>query len=172
MEKNTYLHMRFFWVLAVFIVIDIFIGSVMSFMTSSDHAWNTFRTAAQTLEIEERWDPPTEFEEGNRYTKEVSVRNTGTTPCYVRVFAEMERPEMEEAIEVDYDLATGSGPGWLKFSDGYYYYTEKIDAGDSTPPLFSKLTAKKDVTDFRMIVYAETVQCEGHTSYADAWDID
>lgn len=124
-------------------------------------------------EIVEKYDPPEMMEEGKSYTKEVSVINKDnpnitnkTVPCYVRVFAEVEDPDVAENLDIDFNTTD-----WTeKQADGYYYYKKVLGRGETTTPLFTTLTAKKDINDFRMICYEESVQSEGFSSAKEAFD--
>ena len=53
--------------------------------------------------------------------------------------------------------------------DGYYYYHRALAAGETTEPLFTTLSAKKDLKDFRIIVYSESVQAQGSGSPQEAF---
>lgn len=78
----------------------------------------------------------------------VAVQNTGATTAYVRaaivfdwvVLDENGNPtsthySYEPQINVDYTIAYGNANGWVKGSDGYWYYTRPVAAGATTPEL-------------------------------------
>ena len=54
-------------------------------------------------------------------------------------------------------------------ADGYYYYKKSVKANESTVPLFTQITAKKDVDEFQMIVFSETVQSDGSSDAVSAF---
>jgi len=63
--------------------------------------------------------------------------------CYVRVFAEPERP--------DAGAVTGMSSKWTKIGD-YYYYDEILGPGNTTEPITTDRTG--------LIIYAEAIQAE------------
>ena len=71
----------------------------------------------------------------------------------MRVFAEIEDPEMRNSLSVLVDTENWSE----KQSDGFYYYSSVLDTGETTPPLVKSITANAAITDFKMICYGETV---------------
>ncbi len=127
---------------------------------------NNFTVGENTSHIEETFGSYTSFEEGKSYEKRVAVKNDGNVPCYVRMFAEIEDPDVSAVISVDFNTAD-----WTKKqADGYYYYKKALQAGDSTPPLFTTLKATDDVSDFQMICYSESVQAAGAQEPISAFD--
>ena len=132
-------------------------SGTLSYMTAKDEAKNTFTVGSQVSKISEVWNSPEFLDKGKSYTKKVSVKNTGTVDCYVRVFAGFEDADMADSITVDWNTSSWTA----KQSDGYYYYKERLKPGAATEPLFTKLTATADVSNLRMIVYEETVQAAG-----------
>ena len=100
----------------------------------------------------------------SNYDEKVSVRNMGSVPCYVRVFAEIKQPSARTVIEVNYN-----SEDWKK--DGYYwYYNDVLEAGESTSPLFTQLDVSGDVVDFEMICYQEAVGAEENTDAVTAFE--
>ena len=55
-------------------------------------------------------------------------------------------------------------------SDGYYYYSRVLNAGEESSPLFTTLTAKENVSDFEMICYSESVQAYGFAGAKEAFE--
>ena len=141
-------------------------SGTLSYLTAKDSAKNTFSVGSQVSEISEVWDPPEFLDKGKSYTKKVSVKNTGTVDCYVRVFAGFEDADMAKSITVDWNTSSWTA----KQSDGFYYYKERLKPGATTVPLFTKLSATADVSDLKMIIYEETVQAAGSESPKKAFD--
>lgn len=152
-------------ILAAALLCIILITVTSGFNIFADKAVNLLNFGDNRVTIEEDFGEHTSFIKGQSYTKDVSVRNTGSVPCYVRVFAEVEDPDTASALSIDFNTTE-----WTeKQSDGYYYYKEILDEGKTTTPLFTKLMAEADITDFRMICYCETVQAEGFGTAAQAF---
>ena len=93
------------------------------------------------------------------------VRNTGDVPCYVRVFAEVQDPDIREKLEIDYNTSDWSA----KQPDGYYYYNRVLAVGESTEPLFTTLHPTDELDSLNIICYSETVQSDGASSALDAF---
>lgn len=149
----------------LFLLCTMLIGITAGFLISSDSVTNRLSCGYNSAVIRENYEAPETFAKGESYTKEVSVRNEGSVPCYVRVFAEISRPEAREAVDVDYSTSD-----WSKMSDGYYYYSRVLNAGEESSPLFTTLTAKENVSDFEMICYSESVQSYGFAGAKEAFE--
>ena len=154
-------------VLAIILIcmISILVPVAAAFLMSKDSLQNPFTIGENTSHIEEEFGSYDSFEAGKDYTKKVSVKNDGSVDCYVRVFAEIEDPEVAAAVDVDFNTTDWTA----KQPDGYYYYKKSIKANESTVPLFTKITAKKDVDEFQMIVFSETVQSDGSSNAVSAF---
>ena len=147
------------------------IGTAFGFLHSNDSLRNVFTIGKNVSEITEEWTPPNrELRPGETCKKVVRVSNTGTVPCYVRVFAEITEQDTRDSIDVDYNTDS-----WTKHDDGYYYYNKAINPGEKTEPLLTRLKVKgtesvgRSVGSFAMICYEETVQSEG-VSIGKAFD--
>ena len=134
----------------------------------------------------------------NIYKKRVAVKNTGTVPCYVRVYAGFSDSAVEDVSQLYnpngwFDAASYQDnlpDGWAFVTPaddavvgdgGYYYYTKPLQPGKSTEPLFEKVKTTfakaEDVQDYEIIVYAECVQTldkvgaefTGSTPWKSAW---
>ena len=128
--------------------------------------------------------------------KVVSVKNTGSVPCFVRVFLDLSDSRFSDgkvklsANGTDYDSAdefhSHLPEDWVYISDqhnaldGYYYYTKALNPGGETTPLLSSVKTDfesvYDIADFDILVYSESVQTVEidtngtvYSNYADAW---
>ena len=151
--------------LVLFLLCLMLVGVTAGFLISTDSVTNRLSCGYKTAEIVENYVPLSSFAKGEEVTKEVKVRNEGSVPCYVRVFAEISRPEAREAIDVDFSTSD-----WSKMSDGYYYYSRVLNAGEESSSLFTTLTAKENVSDFEMICYSESVQAYGFAGAKEAFE--
>ena len=151
--------------LILFLLCLMLVGVTAGFLISTDSVTNRLSCGYNTAEIVENYVPLSSFAKGEEVTKEVKVRNEGSVPCYVRVFAEISRPEAREAIDVDFSTSD-----WSKMSDGYYYYSRVLNAGEESSSLFTTLTAKENVSDFEMICYSESVQAYGFAGAKEAFE--
>lgn len=150
--------------LCVFCLLVLTTGIVAFFGSVSDRI-NNVTVGENVTKIEEIFDPPDKIEEGKDYIKKVTIRNQGSVPCYVRAFAETVDPAAAAGIQIDWNRTDWS----RRQKDGYYYYHRALAAGETTEPLFTTLSAKKDLKDFRIIVYSESVQAQGSGSPQEAF---
>lgn len=154
-----------FDMIIAFLLCLFIIGSSLGFLISSRQLVNRFSVGENNSIIEETWVPPESFERGQSYTKDVRVKNLGSVPCYVRIFAEVEDPDVNDKLSINFNK-----DDWTeKQADGYYYFKQIVKSGESTSPLFTALTANDDINEFRMICYSESIQSDGFSSAVDAF---
>ncbi len=184
MKKRTIL----FSSLAAILAVALAIGGTAAYFTSKTTAvTNTFTVGGITIElVENTWQNVTDgapagkdvaekMMPGQTANKDPVVRNTGASPCYVRL----------KVTGITCDGATikapngfsiggaklGSGNDEWTYHEGYFYYNRTL-AGvngadtDSTAPLFTSVSiassaVEGDVAGFDMVIVAEAVQCEG-----------
>lgn len=157
---------RVSWPLAaVLLVCTVVLPVAAAFLLASDTIHNRFTVGENTSRIEERFGTYESFEKGKNYEKRVTVKNTGNIPCLVRVFAEVEDPDCREKIRMDWNREDWSE----KQEDGFYYYQHVLLPGQTSEPLFTTITAKEDVSDFRMICFSETIQADGQKGGTTQW---
>ena len=159
--------------LIVFIVsLSFFLVGISAYLTDVELASNSFQNAVEKVEIVEEFNPPEELKPGISFVKKPSVKNTGTIPCYVRVFAEINDSVIGDYVDIDYDMTN-----WTKKDDGYYYYNKILNSNELTSPLFTTVSISNDIeqdalNDFDIIVYTESVQEEGYSNIDDAFRLD
>lgn len=173
-------------------------ATTMAYYTYLKMSNNTFSVGENKIEITEEYAPPKEMEEGdNIYKKKVQIENTGTVPCYVRVFAEFSDSTVRDASFLspngsDYYPAVQYKDHlpeeWVYIADeenellgGYYYYTKPLGKRAVTVSLFRTVKTHfgtaDEIKDYEIIVYAESVQVldkngadfTGDAPYVSAW---
>ena len=144
-------------VAAVLAVTILAVGITMAFYhDSSNTAVNTFTVGNVTTEIVEIFKKL----DDHNFQKEPRVTNTGENDCYIRIRYQVTPSTAEERLT----FAGKPGNGWTE-KDGWYYYTKAVEPGESTTPLFTKVTVDYNETDkpwidFDIILYQEAVQAE------------
>lgn len=108
----------------------------------------------------------------------VAVKNTGDITAYIRVA--MVATWISDAgttyggapIEGT-DYTVGMADGWVKGSDGFYYCTAPVAAGDDTPILFWEVTAIGDGApegySLSVQFLASAVQATPHEAVTSCW---
>lgn len=154
------------------------IGVTMAYYKSeSDVAVNQFTVGNVTTELVEDFYQ----KEGSdtEFVKTPRVTNTGATPCLVRIRVSV-TPESVVDREVTIagetkkylQIADHNNDPWLynsewsndcwEYRDGWYYYKDVLQPGESTEALFSTVTVNynedNEWEDFDIILYHEAVQ--------------
>lgn len=158
-------------------------GITYAYLTSSQTVMNEFTVGENSIEVVEEYDPPEKLRQGLTIDKKVTVKNTGSLPCYVRVRVEFSDSDAEAFCVVDYHTAPGDK--WVREADGFYYYTEALDLYQAaegteqekgvTDALFDTVKIRDEtegtytMIDFDIYVYAESVEQGAFTDYKAAW---
>ena len=151
------------------------IGGSLAYFTDKDDATNTFTVGNVSIELTEpKWDAAgsedaPEVYPGEALAKDPTVTNDGANPCFVRVKV-TGLDCLGDAGMITYrtDYVDGAlGTDWVLHTDGYYYYTKVLAAGETTDALFDQiviptaLTNGDGETEFNVVVNAEAVQAQG-----------
>lgn len=162
-------------------------GTVAYFTSRTAPVTNTFTVGGITIElIENAWDNATggkpagkevaqKMAPGETASKDPVVRNTGVSPCYVRlqvtgVTCDGKNIDAPGAFVIEGAKLDSSDDSWT-YLDGYFYYNRILNGAsgdeiDQTVPLFTAVslpssTVEGDAKGFDMVIVAEAVQCEG-----------
>ena len=189
-----------FGAVAAVSVLSIVIGVTIAYLGDNKDVTNTVTVGHGDVEISEKFDEPSEQSMLNEnIQKEIYVKNTGTVPAFVRVYAEFSDSELAKHAFIHYDATDFTKKmSWEDFKTyltvdtenptisskwkyvstgglgGYFYYTEALAVGHTTPKLFDSVTidyqkydSNGNVVDnsnidriqpLEMIVYSELVQ--------------
>lgn len=159
---------------ALLMVLFMSVGGTLAWLTAHTSAiTNTFTVATPGVDIEEGFDKQTK--------SDVKVKNTGEVEAYIRVAliptwtsdAEGKNPVGEPASLEDLKIeGTFPGAGWLKGSDGYYYYQTPVAPGGRTAVLLQKATVTtKNGYSMNLQILAEAVQAEPASAVENVWPV-
>lgn len=148
---------------AVVLLIGLVGGSLAYLFTNTNPVRNTFTPAAVDVEINEDFK--------NQVKKDVSFKNTGDVPVYMRARLVINWTDSEENIvpapASRYTVNTSGlalpGSGWVQ-NGNYYYYTSPVPAGVTTSNLVDSITAitpEKPEYFLLVDVLVETIQADG-----------
>lgn len=129
-----------------------------AYLHAQEQKENHISIGVNEIRIREKFQKPSYWLFSTVYDKEVCIQNTGSVPCYMRVFTEVSNAD----IPAQMDLNTAA---WKKGKDGYYYYKDIIAPEQKTAALFQHVQiAEADIKQeaFQVIVYAESVQAQGY----------
>lgn len=122
-------------VICLILLLMISVGGTIAFVvTHTSEIRNTFTESVVKCEVDETFE--------NNVKSNVSIKNTGDTTAYIRAFVNV--TWMNESGQVasvspkstDY-MIEYSTSGWLKGSDGYYYYTLPVQPNSKTAVLIN-----------------------------------
>lgn len=154
----------------VILFIAVTTGVVYSYLSDQAEKRNNMSIGENTVVVEEPFEP-SDLIPGNSFVKSPSLKNTGVVNCYVRMFVACSTSEMEQALEIDWNTVDWTS----KQADGYYYYKKVLSPGETSVPIFTKVSVKEDVLesdlkDFEIIVYGESIQVGTASDYEQAWE--
>lgn len=182
--------------LVVSLVALFVLGGTLAWFTAEAEAPNMFTTGTVNIEIHEDLDDPNDWAPGIIKKKEVSVKNEGSLPVFVRVQLTPVWGSMNgEDFSEDEELSIGNvifnvnEEDWVKSGD-WYYYMGVIETAEGktkgvlepegkTPPLLYSVTLDGSLTDndyqgktLKIYVNAEAVQAAPIEAALEAWGLD
>ena len=122
-------------VICLILLLMISVGGTIAFVvTHTSEIRNTFTESVVKCEVDETFE--------NNVKSNVSIKNTGDTTAYIRAFVNV--TWMNESGQVasvspkltDYRIDYSTS-GWLKGSDGYYYYSLPVQPNNKTAVLIN-----------------------------------
>lgn len=152
-------------------------GSIAYLKLDTGKVHNTFTAGTVVSKIEEDFQ--------DLVKKDVRVTNLGSVPVYIRAQLQFnwisENADQDGNSEMlpfkpdegtDYTVVPGSSK-WEKGSDGYYYYKEKVPAGETTENLVSSITFKKDMAPdgyvLNVDVLSQNIQAYPSDAVKETW---
>ena len=164
-------------------VIALTSGGTLAYFSASETAHNVITSGGVDVELHE-WadeDRTKKFEDvtgvmpGDAVTKIVEVENTGASSAWVRIWigADFTNEALDPGV-----LGIDTLDDWSQGADGWWYYGQKLAAGDTTTPLFEKVTFASGMGNAYqggeavVSVYVQAVQSDnngGSALEADGW---
>ena len=155
-------------------------GSLAWLTSTPEQVVNSFTPGVVTIEVDET------FDDEHTTKQNVSIKNTGNVPAYIRValvpaWVDDEgniaaKPASLEQLDNDCNIAWGEdGNGyendWFIGADGFYYCKTVINPGEYTPILIKSCTVKdgEHKYDFELQVIASAVQSLPTSTVETVW---
>ena len=122
-------------VICLILLLMISVGGTIAFVvTHTSEIRNTFTESVVKCEVDETFK--------DNVKSNVSIKNTGDTTAYIRAFVNVtwmnESKQVVASVspkeKTDYEI-NYSTSGWLKGSDGYYYYSLPVQPNNNTAVL-------------------------------------
>jgi predicted ribosomally synthesized peptide with SipW-like signal peptide len=158
------------------------VGGSLAYFTDTDSAENTFTVGDVAIALTEpNWDAAGSLDAetvypGEPLSKDPTVENTGSNPCFVRVkVSGLDQFGEKGSIVYLTNWVEGAlGAGWIDGGDGYFYWTmplvskgeeESQGLASKTTPLFDQIKMPIGLTGGEeaesIIVTAQAVQAQG-----------
>ena len=163
--------------LAVILVVTAIAGTSLAYLTDKDSETNEFTVGNVDIDLSEpNWDATGKAEAEDVYpgeplAKDPTVANVGKNPCFVRISVsalDQFTAEYGENAMITYrtDYVDGAlGENWVLHTDGYFYYTKVLAAGETTDALFDQIVIPFELTNnestTEIVVNAYAVQAQG-----------
>lgn len=154
-------------------ILAVSVGGVLAWLaTSSGEVKNTFAPGKTDIEIEEKFE--------NNVKSDVYVTNKGNIPVYIRanlVFTWKDSAGniIEKPADATLTVTPENPTGWVKGSDGFWYYTKPVAAdGGKTTNLIDRATIKfPEGKGYKMDleVMAQSIQAEPKDAVEGAWGV-
>ena len=148
-------------------------GSLAWLTSTPEHVVNSFIPGAVTIQVDETFDSSTK--------SDVSIKNTGNVPAYIRVALVPAWVDDEGNIAAkhasldDCNITLGDdfNQFWFKGTDGFYYCKTFIKPDESTPILIKSCTVKdgEHEYDFELQVIASAVQSLPTSTVETVWPV-
>ena len=165
------------WAIVVcLMVLLVAAGTTVAYLMSADNPVdNTFIPANVSCRVEET------FSEGANVKENVSVRNIGNIPAYIRVTVVVNWVHGQTGaihadaprLGVDYTMEMAQG-GWMQGSDGYWYYPNAVQPDALTGELISRVTCIQNGPEgYRLGVQilASAIQAQPAEAVAGVWNV-
>lgn len=155
------------------LLLTMMVGGTLAYLTiQTNPVVNQFTPSQVSCSVKEDFDGTTK--------SNVNVTNTSDIPAYIRVKLVTYRVnDAGKHIGGTADLPTFTlGTGWVKHTDGYYYYTQPVAAGASPAAnLTDSMTltgAYNDADGGKQVieVMAEAIQSVPASAVVSAWGVD
>lgn len=160
---------------ALVVLACMLVGTTVAYLVANTGSVaNSFVPAKLTTEITE------EFE--NNVKNNVKVKNTGDVDAYIRaavvVTWQNDNGEVHPTAPVegtDYTVNYPTDTGWVKHTDGFYYYTKALKPNDSTGVLLTNCKPMEGKTpdDYHLVVeiLSSAIQSKPDNAIHEAWGV-
>ncbi len=160
---------------AVMLIAALAVGGTVAWLaTRTESVRNTFSPSHVSCAVKEDFNKTTGVKKG------VNVENTGDTDAYIRVKLVTYRTnEQGQHIGGTAEIpAFAPGEGWVKHTDGFYYYTKPVAPGTkpATDLIGSGVTLTGSYNDAdggrqSIDVMAEAIQSSPANAVQEAWGV-
>lgn len=157
------------------VLLGVLVGSTVAYLVANTGSIaNSFVPAKITTDITEDFN--------GSVKNNVQVKNTGEVDAFIRATVVVtwqndagEVYPTAPVVGTDYTVSY-PGNGWVKHTDGYYYYTSVVKPDESTGILLTDCKPLKDAPaegyTLHVEILATAIQSEPITAVTDAWGVN
>lgn len=158
---------------SLLVILSMTVFGSLSYLISSSSVTNTFTPGTVTPGVEEEFD--------GTMKKNVTIRNEGNSPAYIRaaiVVSWLDEKDnilavtpVSEGADANYSINLNlSENGWVKIGE-YYYYVNPVDAEDATAVLINSCSPIAGKVDgyLSVEILAQSIQTEPASAVEEAW---
>ena len=147
--------------MAIMLLFGIAVGGTLAFlMTNTNPMVNTFSPEVTTITVDEDFD--------NSTKSNAAITNNSKVPVYIRValipsWEDSDgNPVGESASLDDLEISWGMDGQWIQGTDGFWYYKNKVEAGEATTYLINQATVvTKNEYQMNLQIQAQCIQADG-----------
>lgn len=143
------------------------VGTTLAYLGATDNKDNKIKVGTDVAQVSETFSEPEVQKQQNTTPKEIKVENTGSVPCFVRVYAEFSDSYIASIAKVTYGdsdtekawegtssfkeylAGTDNTTNWVFIPEdatgydgklqGYFYYKEAVPVGGLTDALIKSV---------------------------------
>ena len=121
------------------------------------------------------------FDANNNIKQDVSIKNIGNVPSYIRATITISWKDKDGNIlegipkeNEDYSIKFSESSNWLKGNDGYYYYKTPIEPNNSTDILIEECRQIKEYEDrtLEVSIINQAIQSEPSKAVIETWGVE
>lgn len=166
--KKSYKIFAIFGIITIIVLIS---SIIYAYYTSKKTVEDNIIFGYNEIEIVKNCESIQKIEKGKNIKWELSFKNTGNVDCYIRVKPIFSDSRLIDNINIDYNLTDFT----YNNSDGYYYYNEIVSPKNTTKPIFTNISIKKDANDiilkdFDIYTLVDSVETAQNKSMQDVWN--
>ena len=150
------------------------VGMTLAYIvTQTSPVENIFTPSHVTCQVDEKFK--------DNVKSDVKIQNTSDIEAYIRAAVVVTWQDEAGNISsvkpvsgVDYSITYNNSPGWIKGSDGYYYYSSPVAPDGYTDVLISECKPLKDGPQgytLHVEIIAEAIQSVPADAVEQAWNV-
>ena len=149
-----------------------FLGTI-AYLSSISLAKNTWKVAKVSNEVKETFH--------NKIKENVSIKNTGDIPTYVRAKIVISYEDNdgiilddEPVLNTDYSLTLSNSTNWIyNANDGFYYYKNIVNPNTETDILIRECKELTTNTDkvLTVDIISQNIQANPTSAVEEAWNV-